>query len=560
MIKKASCQSAQRARGETTNGYKKTPQHALAEDDSTECCLVHRWTSRRRPPAALTPKRRATTLCPLAEMDRGKNVWWAGVAAVMTKARVGAALFWVAVAFAGLGTTLAVAQTFDRESCDRWRENANDVLADMMRTDGAPSNKARACLVRIAFLRLGDLNDTTYAEDGAFQLAYQARTRDYRVREDDPYPSYFLRDLADQLVTAQPAAVTDSVFKNNLQFSPITQDGTDWLRSEADPPAVASTAGDLAGPSTPPPADVEAQTDALQETPPAIVTAHRLPKRKPALPPATQATVQDAAVTTAQTRATDTCLNPAQSSDRDVTRNRSAIEAAGLCLTRATIREGARPFTFVTITNPQRPDGPAWYLPHDNESEAFDAAVYAVAKYGGAMVAIDGGETRFYRSIDPNRFFGRDASNIRACKMRAPTPTYTDFVMAAFNGRAEVLSIHNNTRGGSVSVNVWSDKEKGFPARGRLSDPDHLVYIAGARPFADDPRAKRQLDALITAGLNVVHEFVRPGNNDCSLSNFVVLSDGRPYYNIEAVHGSKIQREMVDRLLGMLGHRPIGNS
>ncbi|MEM8856248.1 MAG: hypothetical protein AAGD34_21315, partial [Pseudomonadota bacterium] len=218
----------------------------------------------------------------------------------MTNARVGAALVFAAVAFAGLGITVAVAQTFDRASCDRWRENDNPALSEMLRTDGNPSNKARACLVRIAFLRLGDLSEATYAEDAPFQLAYQARTRDYRVREDDPYPSYFLRDLADQLTSAQPAALTDSVFKNTIEFAPALKADDEWFRPDGDPRPVASTAGDLAGPTATAPATqvppaTDGQTEAGQDTPPPTdLAAVRVPRRKPPAPPTARTSVQTA--------------------------------------------------------------------------------------------------------------------------------------------------------------------------------------------------------------------------------------------------------------------------
>ncbi|MEO1103444.1 MAG: hypothetical protein AAFW98_06895, partial [Pseudomonadota bacterium] len=190
-----------------------------------------------------------------------------------------------------------------------------------------------------------------------------------------------------------------------------------------------------------------------------------------------------------------------------------------------------------------------------NESAAFDAAIYSVARYGGKLVAVDGSEERNYGGVDPNRHFAASAGDASACRMRRAAPQYVRYVMGHFRGARHVLSIHNNTRGGGVTVNVNSAKAKGFRASGRFSDPDHLVYIASTRPIAQDRGAAAIRDRLLRAGLNVVHEHVTRTNNDCSFSNYVTLNDRREYYNVEAVHGSRLQRGMVDALLGTLGYR-----
>ena len=67
------------------------------------------------------------------------------------------------------------------------------------------------------------------------------------------------------------------------------------------------------------------------------------------------------------------------------------------------------------------------------------------------------------------------------------------------------------------------------------------------------------MKALNRAGLNIVYERVDRTNSDCSLSNHVVLNDRRPYYNIEAQHGSREQPRMVDALMGVLGHAPVAD-
>ncbi|WMS41758.1 hypothetical protein RDV64_17030 [Acuticoccus sp. MNP-M23] len=243
--------------------------------------------------------------------------------------------------------------------------------------------------------------------------------------------------------------------------------------------------------------------------------------------------------------------------DPDVSRNAAAIRAGGLCVSTETVSENGITWTFIAIENPRSQNGPVWYLPHDNESAAFDAAVYAVARYGGAMIALETGERREYRSIDPNRHFARDRGDAGPCRMRAATPRYTKTVMGFFDGKRHILAMHNNTRGGAVSASMRTAKSTGFRAKGPLADADNMVFIAGTRPIQSDRRGQNLRDMLLRAGLNVVYEHVTPQNSDCSFSNYVALNDRRDYFNIEAVHGSREQTAMVDRLMQVLGYRPV---
>ena len=250
------------------------------------------------------------------------------------------------------------------------------------------------------------------------------------------------------------------------------------------------------------------------------------------------------------------CLAPQAVPDGDVRRNSGVLATQSLCVTQDRFRDEGITWTFTSIANRRAPRGPVWYLPHDNEQTAFDAALHAVARYGGRMVAVESNESRNHAGRDPNRLFARTRQQAAACGLPEPMRRYTDEVMGLFRGASRVLTIHNNQRGGAISANLANAKSRGFRARGRFGDPNHLVFIAGPRPIDGDRRALVQRDRLLAAGLNVVHETVTAANNDCSLSNYVVLNDGRPYYNLEATHGSPLQRPMVDALLAALGYRP----
>lgn len=252
------------------------------------------------------------------------------------------------------------------------------------------------------------------------------------------------------------------------------------------------------------------------------------------------------------------CLTEREMRDRDVVRNAIVIRDAGLCVSQDSLTENGTKWRFTSVTNPRARGGPVWYLPHDNESEAFDAAVYAVARYGGRLVAVDGGEGRNYNGLDPNRQFARTVAEAGPCAMRRPAPRYTNYVMDLFKGQKYILSMHNNTRGGSISVAMSDAKTSGYRTSGRFADPDHMVFIASRGSLENDGRAQATQRKLLAAGLNVVHEAVSPQNSDCSFSNYVVLNDRREYFNIEAVHGSAQQNDMVDALMRVLGYRPVG--
>lgn len=496
------------------------------------------------------------------------------------------------------------ARAFDAAACERFRALGNEDLAATMRAAGSARTSDRECFVRIAMLRLGMIEDEEFAAVPS-GIIHRLVARDFATTPDDPLPEPVLRRYADDLLRAEPAPLVDPAARSAVPFEMINEDVlSEWdvVRGapSADEAPVASTAGTLPGaedgaeapePAATPPAAPGSEVAALPAPRDGVAGERRwwadselgvlptdvhLPRNTPpphpraagrqAAPQPVPATPQTPAIEPAAAgpatapaargiAASGSCVEPADVRDPDIARNRRTIERAGLCLGVEAVREGVIGFVFTSVSNPHAPDGPVWYLPHDNEQEAFDAAVYAVAHYGGRMVAVNGDETRFYRSVDPNRFFAMTDADAAPCRMRRPTPAYTSFVMGLYEGRPEILSIHNNTRGGGVTVNVWDDKSRGFPVKaGPLADADHLVYIAGVRSVDDDAQARARRDALLAQGLNVVHERVTRANSDCSFSNHVVLNDGRPYYNVEAVHGSELQTRMVDRLMEILGY------
>jgi hypothetical protein len=246
----------------------------------------------------------------------------------------------------------------------------------------------------------------------------------------------------------------------------------------------------------------------------------------------------------------------------DIKRNYNALNSLNVSL--LGFKEGKYSWYLFLVTNPKRPHGPFWFLPHDNENSAFDSAVYAVRKYGGGFLALYNRGKRYNNGQDPNRNFSLSSQREPSCKMQnAPSPIYTSTIMSIINRykapNMPFLALHNNTNRGGISILKDSSSTKSFLAypKGKiyegkgLADEDSLVYIAGTSPNAPMSKVK----ALLNMGLNTKYEIVNSYNNDCSMSNFIVLNYGSNYYNIEAEHGkSATQKEMIDRLLKILGY------
>ena len=246
----------------------------------------------------------------------------------------------------------------------------------------------------------------------------------------------------------------------------------------------------------------------------------------------------------------------------DIRRNYRALQ--GLCVHLLAFKERNLLWKMFLVTNPKRSSGPFWFLPHDNENSAFDAAVYATRRYGGGFLSVMNGNHRYNMGQDPNRNFAN--SYYRLCSQQvAPSPRYTNFVFSIINyyktPSYPYLALHNNTNRGGISILKESPKTKSYLAYPRnqvkngigLRDEDSIVYTAGSQP--NPPQAKIQ--ALLSAGLNAKYEYVTAQNNDCSMSNYVVLGLGSEnYYNIEAQHGkTATQIEMINRLIHLIQRR-----
>ena len=245
--------------------------------------------------------------------------------------------------------------------------------------------------------------------------------------------------------------------------------------------------------------------------------------------------------------------------NRDVQRNIGALK--NMCLYKVSFKESKYQWTMLLVTHPKQSKGPFWYLPHDDENTAFDAAVYATKKYGGGFLAVMSGNHRNMQGQDPNRNFGETRNTANTCKnQHYPAAKYSKNVFKIIDTfrhtKYPYLALHNNKNGwygngghGGVSILKSSATVHSYPApkHSRLQDEDNLIYIAGK---SKTPNAKK-LKQFLGFGLNVKYEIIDSRHNDCSLSNYVILRKKTSnYINIESQHGDlKTQKMMVDKIL-----------
>jgi len=239
------------------------------------------------------------------------------------------------------------------------------------------------------------------------------------------------------------------------------------------------------------------------------------------------------------------------SSSADIKRNSWSM--GDLCANRISFYDRDQKWNLILVRNIKQPTGPFWYLPHDNENSALDAAVYATKKYGGGFLAVEANGNRYAAGKDPNRHFN-------------PSSTYTKTVFKIIDTFRKkglpYLTLHSNKEGhkkyggeGTVSMRVSSSKTRSYPAgkievgkKEGLKDEDSLVYLAGKSID------QQKISALNNMGVNVKYELVNHSSNDKSMSNYIALHKSNyGYVNIEAEDGdSGTQKKMIDKVMKLI--------
>ena len=148
-----------------------------------------------------------------------------------------------------------------------------------------------------------------------------------------------------------------------------------------------------------------------------------------------------------------------------------AVLDPDLCVTSIQFSEGGRPWFLRIVENKTKP-GPLWAVPHNNERAAFDTAADAVRRYGGVIVAVETGGSRYFMGQDPNRNFGEAA--VRSSGRRRPA-----IPKRFFRAGTAAIPLSPSTtiipaqrmggRSGHCTTRRFSFRAELFPARGRLT-------------------------------------------------------------------------------------------
>jgi hypothetical protein len=234
---------------------------------------------------------------------------------------------------------------------------------------------------------------------------------------------------------------------------------------------------------------------------------------------------------------------------------RNSWSMGDLCANRIYFYDKGQKWTLLLVRNTKHPKGPFWYLPHDNENSALNAAVYASKKYGGGFLSVESNGNRYSQGKDPNRNFNASSNYTKNIFK----------IIDTFKAKnMPYLTLHNNKNGhirsggeGTVSMKVSSVHTKSYPSgaikTGKnmgLKDEDTLVYLAGTRTN------KKQINALNNLGIHVKYELVKSRTNDYSMSNYVALyKSNKSYVNIETEDGdSKTQKEIIDKIIRLINN------
>lgn len=225
----------------------------------------------------------------------------------------------------------------------------------------------------------------------------------------------------------------------------------------------------------------------------------------------------------------------------------------------------------IWFTNPAKPEGPLWVVPHDDENAAFESMIAALRLYGGTGIAVNSGSgsdrrqagygrcgerTKITSSCDPNRNFS-DYS-----------PLFTNAILGQISLNQPVIALHTNSSGfegddqrGSGDITILNAMAYRYgkirPRAGgifginqppELANYDTLGIIDyPANTGTPDKKTQACGSGLSKAGVHFWAEMV--GQSDGSLSNYISLN--RPdiaYFNAES-------RREIDITISSARHR-----
>lgn len=264
-------------------------------------------------------------------------------------------------------------------------------------------------------------------------------------------------------------------------------------------------------------------------------------------------------------------VDPLTVVDDDFARHRDPAEWRGLTVERIEFREERARWRLFRIADRSRPRGPLWFVPHDNENAGFEAALKAIRRYGGTIVAVDAGVAPGHDGerlnaavdegppIDPNRNF------------HDGLPIYPSQVLASLNrGAWPIIALHTNARGfeiaksrcphpgdtpgsGIISIRYCDATLTPSPSRSQAYPFDDDDTVAFATHLATRPPLAAFCAPQMTgADFNTVFE--RVIDSDGSLSNYAV-THRLAYLNFETQERGLDPQQLAaarDRLTWMI--------
>lgn len=207
-------------------------------------------------------------------------------------------------------------------------------------------------------------------------------------------------------------------------------------------------------------------------------------------------------------------------------------------------------WTLQVFQSKSKPNGPSFFVPHDNENDAFLSGAWALSTYGGHLLSLECAENReCAQGIDPNRHFSDE------------NPIYADTMLAFFNAKPfPVITLHNNhdshhLLGGEGSIYAGLEipytDGRGFYQSG---DADDLIIYADIRPYETSPVFRSYNEEFAALGMNSIFEFIDERNAlGGHMSTYVIRNTSMEYFNVEAQHGHfEEQKDYLEMLLEIL--------
>lgn len=261
---------------------------------------------------------------------------------------------------------------------------------------------------------------------------------------------------------------------------------------------------------------------------------------------------------TKQTAWSEIPVEALQGVDDDIDRNiGKPAFFGGVTVSEYRFVENGFKWHLIRFVNADKPDGPLWMVPHDDENAAFDAMIAAVSAQGGVGIAVNSGA----RSSRLQSGYGICGVRVSASSLCDPnrnfdskTPQFTSAFLSLRPIAQPVIALHTNSpgfsgdgKGGRGEITIWdiaaARRGEFIPRRGgilainptaEMANADTLGLTAYlARDGKPDEVKANCGQAMANNGVHFWHE--RVAKSDGSMSNYLALN--RPdiaYFNAES--------------------------